>query len=86
MTARRLMQIGLSASTLSLAAGLAASGLSADPFWTRLIVWALAGLVGIPLIPVLGAGAGFVRTKEWPFAAASAAVIGLLLYSLSRLL
>ena len=84
--ARRLMRIGLSVTTVSLGAGLAMSIVSDGPVWVRLMVWALAGLVGIPVIPVIGACAGFVRRREWAFAAASAAVLLLLVYSLSRLL
>lgn len=83
---RRLMQIGLAASTLSLVVGLAGSSLSAHPLWSRLIVWALAGLVALPVIAVIGAGAEFARRKEWDFTFAAAAVLALLAYSLSRLL
>jgi hypothetical protein len=84
--ARRLMQIGLVGSTASLVIGLAGSTITDHPFWMRLIVWALAGLVGIPVIPLIGACVDFTRRKEWSFAAASAAVLGLLAYALSRLL
>ena len=83
---RRLMQVGLAASMASLAIGLAGSTMTDHPFWTRLIVWALAGLVAIPVIPAVGACVDFTRRKEWDFAAASAAVLGLLAYALSRLL
>jgi len=84
--ARRLMQIGLTACTVLLVVGLAASSVSRDAFWAHVIVWALAGLVGIPVIPMIGAFADFVRRKEWDFVAVSAGVLGLLAYTLSRLL
>jgi hypothetical protein len=65
--ARRLMQIGLTTCTVLLVVGLAASSFSRHVFWAHVIVWALAGLVGIPVIPMIGAFADFVRRKEWDF-------------------
>jgi len=80
------MQIGLTASTVLLVVGLAAASVSRDAVWVEVMVWALAGLVGIPLIPIIGVFADFVRRREWDFVAVSVAVLGLLAYTLSRLL
>jgi len=84
--ARRLMQVGFAASTAALVVGLAVSLTGDHPAFVRLIVWGLGGLVFIPVIPAVGAFLDFMRRKEWTFAAASAAVLGLLAYTLSRLL
>jgi uncharacterized membrane protein len=80
------MQAGLAASTASLGVGLVVSSINGHQSWVNVIVAGLIVLVGIPTIPVIGACVTFLRRREWDFAAVSAAVLGLLAYSLFQLL
>jgi uncharacterized membrane protein len=73
-------------STIVLAAGLAAREVGYPTLGGRLIGTGLVLLAVVPVIGIVSALVGYIRTREWRFVAVSVAVIVLLALSVSRLL
>ena len=86
MTSRRVTSIALAMTTVALVAGLLIGALGGDTWSTRILNAALAVLVALPVISVVGVLLGYVRARDWRFAAATAVVLALLVVAVRGLL